>query len=248
MAFNGSGVYSLPSTTVTPAVTDTTIDASEFNTFTADLEAALSLCCTNDGQTVSPTFTTPKTDNLSAATTNGNLVLAGNGTGGVYGGVNTHASSPFATTSGASVAVSGIPAWAKRITISLYRVSSDGTADALSMQVGDAGGLHATGYNSASGRINGTDTCGNEAAGTAFILNSTAIHTASSVYSGIITIILEDATNFNYSYSSIIADSGLVDNIMSAGSVSLDTAMTQFSLDISAGAFDAGSFSVHYEG
>ena len=69
--------------------------------------------------------------------------------------LTAHASSPFATTSGASVSVSGIPAWAKIIIISLYRVSSDGTADALSMQIGDSGGLHTTGYNSVTGRITG---------------------------------------------------------------------------------------------
>lgn len=60
MPFNGSGVYSLPSTTVTPAVNGTTIDDTDFNTFTADLETALTLCIAKDGQTSSPTLTNPK--------------------------------------------------------------------------------------------------------------------------------------------------------------------------------------------
>ena len=58
MAFNGSGVYSLPSTSVTPAVGTTTISSTDFNTFTADLETALNLCLTEDGQNI-PTANLP---------------------------------------------------------------------------------------------------------------------------------------------------------------------------------------------
>lgn len=50
MAFNGSGTYVLPVTTVSPATGATTIDADAQNTLTADLETALSLCITSDGQ------------------------------------------------------------------------------------------------------------------------------------------------------------------------------------------------------
>jgi hypothetical protein len=49
MAFNGSGIYVLPVTSVTPAVGSTTIESTDFNTFTNDLETALSLCLTEDG-------------------------------------------------------------------------------------------------------------------------------------------------------------------------------------------------------
>lgn len=59
MPFNGSGIYNLPVTTVTPAVSGTTIDDSEFNAFTADLKDALTNCIVKDGQTTSPTLTTP---------------------------------------------------------------------------------------------------------------------------------------------------------------------------------------------
>lgn len=58
MSFDGNGVYSLPATTVTPAVSSTTIDSADFNTFTTDLETALSLCLTEDGQNV-PTANLP---------------------------------------------------------------------------------------------------------------------------------------------------------------------------------------------
>jgi len=51
MAFNGSGVYILPVTTVSPAIGNTTIDSSAQNTLTADIASALTTCITKDGQT-----------------------------------------------------------------------------------------------------------------------------------------------------------------------------------------------------
>lgn len=58
MSFNGSGTYSLPVTTVSPASGGTTIDSADMNTLTADLETALRLCLTEDGQNV-PTANLP---------------------------------------------------------------------------------------------------------------------------------------------------------------------------------------------
>jgi len=74
MPFNGSGIYNLPVTTVTPAVAGTTIDDSEFNTFTADLKSALTNCIVKDGQTVSPILINPKIL-TKVLDTNGNEVL-----------------------------------------------------------------------------------------------------------------------------------------------------------------------------
>lgn len=51
MAFNGSGVYSLPATSVSPAVSGTLIESAEMNTLTADIATALSTCIAKDGQT-----------------------------------------------------------------------------------------------------------------------------------------------------------------------------------------------------
>lgn len=75
MPFDGNGIYELPVTTVTPAVAGTTIDDAEFNTFTADLATALTLCLTKDGQTSSPTLTTPS---IVSPTISGSPVFTGN--------------------------------------------------------------------------------------------------------------------------------------------------------------------------
>ena len=58
MPYNGSGVYVLPVTSVTPAVGSTTISSADFNLFTADLATALTLCLTEDGNNV-PTANLP---------------------------------------------------------------------------------------------------------------------------------------------------------------------------------------------
>lgn len=73
MPFNGSGVYSLPSTTVTPAVTGTTIDASEFNTFTADLVNSFNKCVVNN-ETSSPTLLNPIINSAILDTNSNELV------------------------------------------------------------------------------------------------------------------------------------------------------------------------------
>ena len=50
MAFNGSGTYILPVTTLTPTATsNSTIVSADFNTFTADIATALTKCITGDG-------------------------------------------------------------------------------------------------------------------------------------------------------------------------------------------------------
>lgn len=51
-----------------------------------------------------------------------------------------------ATTSGTSKDFTSIPSWAKRITVMFNGVSSNGTNSPL-IQLGDAGGIEATGYN-----------------------------------------------------------------------------------------------------
>jgi len=73
MAFNGSGVYELPSPPTYPAVAGTTIRASYFNSTIQDLATALSLCWTRDGQS-----TAAGTMNFLGVNMTGNLAVTGN--------------------------------------------------------------------------------------------------------------------------------------------------------------------------
>lgn len=372
MPFNGSGIYNLPSTTVTPAVTGTTIDSSEFNTFTADLATALTLCIAKDGQTASPTLTSPiinqildsnsneilEFDVVASAVnhiqvfneasgadpgfsiageankgytfndSNGNqiltmesvasavnrisiyneatgnapglqskgeantglalldsntnivnllnstasavnyltttnaaagnavqvgvagadpaidLELAGKGAGGVYGGINTHASSPFATTSGSTVSITGIPSWAKRITLSFNGVSTNGT-NTVFIRLGDAGGIELTGYDSICSYLQASAQGIGGGTG-AFSIDVTGVPAAADTRHGHVVITLVDETNFDYVYSSTITN-GADTMYSGAGNKSLNTVLTQIDI-ITADTFDAGEVSVHYEG
>lgn len=114
----------------------------------------------------SPTVDIPETNaqaaiervqtNLNANTPTATGTLA-NGTAGQIVAMNDAGSAPAyrpaltqmtsqASTSGTSRDFTGIPAWARRITIMLVGVSLSGTANIL-IQVGDSGGPETTGYN-----------------------------------------------------------------------------------------------------
>ena len=185
---------------------------------------------------------------IDVTETNTDLALAGNGTGGVYGTIKTHPSSPF-TVSSTSVPVTGIPSWVKRVIIPLYRISLDGTNDTVDIQIGDSVGLHTTGYENTFSWITDGAVAGTTTGTTKVIINYPAGQTATCSYSGEIVITREDSSNFNYTIKATIGDHGGSDQIISTASVTLDTVMTQFALNVvGGGSFDAGSFGVEYEG
>ena len=51
------------------------------------------------------------------------------------------------TTSGAAVTFTGIPSWAKKITLSFLGVSTNTNSTTILIQIGDSGGLETSGYN-----------------------------------------------------------------------------------------------------
>ncbi len=76
--------------------------------------------------------------------------------------------------SGTSVDFTGIPATAKRITVMLNAVSTNGGSSIL-IQLGDSGGVETTGYVGASGVIDGSPTYGGATFSTGFIVTGTGI-------------------------------------------------------------------------
>ena len=77
-----------------------------------------------------------------ATTINGSAGVITN-SGAVYDGLQT--GTAVASTSGTSIDFTGIPSWAKRITVMFNGVSANGTSNML-IQLGDAGGIESTGY------------------------------------------------------------------------------------------------------
>lgn len=151
-----------------------------------------------------------------------------------------------ATTSGTTpILFTGIPAWAKRITVMFSGVSTNGTTN-WTMQVG-SGSLTTTGY--AGGSISAQSASVSSAGApnsTSFIIN-TAVSNAAYAYHGKIELI-----NFNgntWVESGILAEITAARGSMSGGSITLSGALDRISISsITPDTWDAGSINIMYEG
>jgi hypothetical protein len=142
-----------------------------------------------------------------------------------------------ASTSGTSIDFTGIPSWAKRITVIFNEVSTNGTADLL-VQLGDSGGIENTGYISTYIVLS---TGGSSTAG--FIIRTGA---AAVVASGILQINLIDTTSWICTHTIKVSTTNAS---AGAGSKSLSGILDRVRVTTTNGtdAFDAGSINILYE-
>jgi len=146
------------------------------------------------------------------------------------------------TTSGTAILFTGIPSWAKRITVMLNGVSTNGTNNIL-LQVG-SGSLTTSGYNSiGGGSINGLAPAVNNSS-TGFLLYN---DTATDVRNG--NIVINLISNYVYICSYVLGGASTRNVIWwGAGSISLGGALDRVSLiTTSTDTFDAGSINIMYE-
>lgn len=145
------------------------------------------------------------------------------------------------STSGTSVDFTGIPNWAKRITVVFNGVQMASTGVYLRLQLGTSGGITSSGYSSAA-----ADSGGSNTATTGFTLNQGS--GATYLWSGNVTLVNIGGNTW--------IESGLIGAISpgtnisySTGSVSLASAIATVRLTTSTGstAFTAGSVSIIYE-
>ena len=97
-----------------------------------------------------------------------------------------------ATTSGTAIDFTGIPSGTQMIVIMFDGVSLN-SANNLYVRLGTSGGIEATGYMNARGRIDAAATVSMSATTDGFVSNGGA--TAGTTYYGTVTLLLEDATN-----------------------------------------------------
>lgn len=150
-----------------------------------------------------------------------------------------------ATTSGTSIDFTGIPAWAKRITVMLNGVSTNGTSDLL-IQIGVSSTPTTTGYTSGCWTNNTTTTT--STAG--FVLN--AVAAAASAIVGHVFLTFQNNSN-NW-----IESSNTILNPASGGSISCESAgvialggvlgMVRLTTVNGTDTFDAGSVNISWEG
>lgn len=144
-----------------------------------------------------------------------------------------------ATTSGTVIDFTSIPTGTKRITVMFVDVSLSGS-DELLVQLGDAGGVEATGYVASCGSGANVD---DSTAG----LIATEGGAASSAYSGAVVLNLEDASGFTWVSSGILNTSAAIPRV-SAGRKSLTAELDRIRITTNGSdTFDAGAINISYE-
>lgn len=148
---------------------------------------------------------------------------------------------PIATTSGTAHDFTSIPAGAKKITVMLSGVSTSGTSQLL-LQLGDSGGIEATGY---SGSV--MNTTSQFIHNTGFEISGTT--TAASIWHGSIVLTLMDSATNTWAAAINIASGGSGFLACGGGIKSLSAVLDRLRLTTTNGTdtFDAGSINIVYE-
>ncbi len=143
--------------------------------------------------------------------------------------------------SGALVDFTGIPSWAKRITVSFEGISTTGTSGKI-VQIGDAGGIENTGYLSSESNIAASVGSANVTSG--FGIRSVA---AADVVHGGLTLIKGNGNA--WTAFGVFGLSSSATTLTVAGSKTLSDTLTQIRVTTQGGTdtFDAGTITVTYE-
>lgn len=145
-----------------------------------------------------------------------------------------------ASTSGTAITFTGIPSWAKRVTVMLQGVSGSALATVY-MQIG-SGSLTASGYLGGGTYL---PTAAAINANTYWPLEGAALG-AASLRNGI--FVVANITGNTWVMSGAQSNSNDAGASVANGSLALSGALDRVSIGISAGAFDAGTINILYEG
>lgn len=151
--------------------------------------------------------------------------------------------SGLVTLSGSNVDVTGIPATARRVTVMIDNMSTNGTTVPL-IQLGDAGGIETSGYTGSIAYAATSGTASTQlSTGVSLQTNTTAAH----VFNGKVTFDLMDATTNLWSFSGLLGRTEGALAYMVQGSKTLSATLTQIRITVGASTFDSGTASVSWE-
>jgi hypothetical protein len=162
-----------------------------------------------------------------------------NGSSGIIGAINSGTAQN--STSGTSIDFTGIPAGVKRVTVMLNGISTNSSSN-FQIQLGDSGGVEATGYSNFAGYMNSSAASGVSAATTGFVLPNWA---AAAAHSGAVTF-----TNLS---GNIWACQGVTASASGGGFVGGSKTLTEtldrvrITTTTGTDTFDAGSINILYE-
>lgn len=179
-----------------------------------------------------------------ALTVSGNATIAGtlqaNGVSGTIYPLTLMSAQN--STSGTFIDFTGIPSWARRISVMFNGVSTNGSSSIL-VQLGTSGGLATSGYISTSNVLFNNATANGTSSTAGFVVFFNA---AADALSGIITINNSSTNNWVYSVTAKAFTNSVV---IGAGNVAIASAPDRVRITTVNGTdvFDAGSMNVLYE-
>lgn len=168
------------------------------------------------------------------------LISQGSGTPPVWGTPIINSATPVSA-SGTAVDFTGIPSWAKRVTVIFSGISSNGTVP-IFIQIGDAGGIEGTGYSGGVATIQGTNATSATSSTTGFLLLFASV--AAATYNGSATLSL--ITGNTWVLSSILGQNNGLAHFGHGTKATSDT-LTQVRVSVSGDSFDAGTLSIFWE-
>ena len=150
------------------------------------------------------------------------------------------------TASGTNVDFTGIPSWAKRITVVFSGVSTNGTSDVI-VQVGTGAGFVTTGYAGTAFTIVSGASPGASAYSTGVLIRLGGAADAAAVRNG--TVVLTFAGNNTWLGTVNIGLSNVAYAAGGSGTVTLSNELTQVRITTVTGTntFDAGTINILYE-
>jgi len=167
-------------------------------------------------------------------------IPSGVGTAAVQGvSTNIVSGTAQASTSGTAITFTGIPSWAKRITVMFFNISSSGTSNFL-VQIG-SGSITSTGYLGNAG-------VGASAANSTAGFLATAVNVSANTFQGQMVISL--VTGFSYVASGILANNtSTTTTELSGGTVTLSGVLDRVRVTTVNGTdtFTAGTINILYE-
>ena len=193
------------------------------------------------------TLTLPTTtDTLVGKTTTDTLTnktLTSPAIDGTPTGVGVLTSGTSVSASGTSVNFTSIPSWVKRITVMFSGVSTNG-ASIMQFQLGDVGGIEATGYVGSYTNFAISSTVTNLYTGAGFSLGANA---SATTYSG--SFILSNVSGTTWVGQGMFAGTNTLYMWNTAGNKTLSDPLTQVRITTVNGTdtFDAGSINILFE-
>jgi len=150
-----------------------------------------------------------------------------------------------ASTSGTSIDFTGIPSWAKRITVMWNGVSTNGTS-AKVLRIGTGSTPDTTGYTSTESDL-GTVTTSTATATAYFLLMSASV--AARAETGTLVLTLLNASTNIWTFSGGLAQDTFSNTYVSFGSKTLSGSLGIVRITTAGGTdtFDAGSINILYE-